>query len=139
MSPSRGEGAPRGPRAAAAQDFAHSRRRPASAMLCIPGGKWPYRARKEAWRPGRRGRIDLKYAASQGREPMRMESSLRILLADDHDIVRQGLKALLERESGWSVCAEAATGRDAVTLALEHRPDIAILDMSMPGLTGIEA
>jgi DNA-binding NarL/FixJ family response regulator len=70
---------------------------------------------------------------------MRMESSLRILLADDHDIVRQGLKALLEREAGWSVCAEAATGRDAVTLALEHRPDVAILDMSMPGLTGIEA
>lgn len=64
---------------------------------------------------------------------------LRILLADDHSIVRRGLKELLEEHSGWSVCAEAATGREAVELALQHRPHVAVLDLSMPELNGLEA
>jgi DNA-binding NarL/FixJ family response regulator len=64
---------------------------------------------------------------------------LRILLADDHDIVRRGLKELLEEHVGWSVCAEASDGRTAVELALVHRPQIAILDLSMPELNGLEA
>ena len=64
---------------------------------------------------------------------------LRILLADDHDIVRRGLKDLLEEHAGWKVCAEAANGRTAVELALEHRPHVAILDLSMPELNGLEA
>jgi len=64
---------------------------------------------------------------------------LRILLADDHSIVRRGLKELLEEHAGWSVCAEAATGREAVELAIEHRPQIAVLDLSMPELNGLEA
>jgi DNA-binding NarL/FixJ family response regulator len=57
---------------------------------------------------------------------------LRILLADDHDIVRRGLRELLEEQVGWEVCAEAANGRQAVELALEHRPQVAVLDLTMP-------
>jgi len=64
---------------------------------------------------------------------------LRLLLADDHDIVRRGMKELLEEQVGWSVCAEAADGRAAVELALAQRPHVAILDLSMPELNGLEA
>jgi DNA-binding NarL/FixJ family response regulator len=65
--------------------------------------------------------------------------SLRILIADDHDLVRRGLKILLESHLGWTVCAEAHSGREAVSMAEEFRPDIAIMDVSMPELNGIEA
>jgi DNA-binding NarL/FixJ family response regulator len=64
---------------------------------------------------------------------------LRILLADDHDIVRRGLKDLLEQQVGWQVCAEAANGREAVEFALQHRPQVAVIDLSMPELNGLEA
>lgn len=64
---------------------------------------------------------------------------LRILLADDHDVVRHGLRALLEAHEGWQVCAEALNGRDAVNLAGQLLPDIAILDVSMPSLNGLDA
>jgi len=63
---------------------------------------------------------------------------LRIVLADDHHIVRQGLRVLLERE-GLQVVAEATDGREAVTLAEKHRPDVAVLDLMMPLLNGLEA
>ena len=62
----------------------------------------------------------------------------RILLADDHDVVRRGLRALVEG-AGHEVCAEAATGRDAVQLAAKTVPHVAVLDISMPGLNGLEA
>lgn len=65
--------------------------------------------------------------------------TLRILLADDHDIVRRGLRELLEQQPGWSVCAEASNGREAVELAVAHRPQVAILDLTMPELNGLEA
>jgi DNA-binding NarL/FixJ family response regulator len=64
---------------------------------------------------------------------------LRILLADDHTIVRQGLRKVLEERPEWEVVAEAADGREAVRLAEQHRPDIAVLDVAMPLLNGIEA
>ena len=64
--------------------------------------------------------------------------AFRVLLADDHQIVRQGFRALLERE-GFQVVAEGTNGREAVTLALELQPDIAILDLTMPLLNGLEA
>lgn len=64
---------------------------------------------------------------------------LRILLADDHGIVRRGLKELLEAHAGWSVCAEAATGREALELCIRHRPQVAVVDLSMPELSGLEA
>ncbi|WP_201839192.1 response regulator [Microvirga zambiensis] len=64
---------------------------------------------------------------------------LRILLADDHDIVRRGLRDLLEQHVGWQVCAEASNGREAAELALRHRPQVAVIDLSMPELNGLEA
>jgi DNA-binding NarL/FixJ family response regulator len=64
---------------------------------------------------------------------------LRILIADDHTVVRAGLRTLLESRSGWEVCAEAADGREAVDKAAKHKPHIAILDIGMPLLNGVEA
>ena len=64
---------------------------------------------------------------------------LRILIADDHDLVRRGVKALLQSHDGWQICAEANTGREAVAKAEELKPDIAILDIGMPDLNGLEA
>ncbi|HWW76629.1 MAG TPA: response regulator transcription factor [Pyrinomonadaceae bacterium] len=63
----------------------------------------------------------------------------RIMLADDHEVVRKGLRAMLETRKGWEVCGEAATGREAVRLAAELQPDIAVIDLSMPELDGLEA
>jgi DNA-binding NarL/FixJ family response regulator len=62
-----------------------------------------------------------------------------ILLADDHDIVRRGVRSLLEAHPGWQVCGEAANGREAVRLAARLKPDIAVLDLEMPELNGLEA
>ena len=64
---------------------------------------------------------------------------LRILLADDHTVVRQGLRKVLEERPEWEVVAEAGDGRDAVRLAEEMKPDVAIVDVAMPLLNGIEA
>ena len=64
---------------------------------------------------------------------------LRILLADDHTVVRQGLRKVLEERPDWVVVAEAGNGRDAVKQAEELKPDVAILDVAMPLLNGIEA
>lgn len=66
-------------------------------------------------------------------------SDYRILIADDHEVVRDGMLALLEREPGWKVIAQATNGRDAVKLADKHHPDVVILDIAMPELNGIEA
>lgn len=63
---------------------------------------------------------------------------MRVLLADDHSIVRRGLKSLIETESGLSVVAEAGDGLEALRLCVEHHPDIAIVDVGMPKLNGIE-
>jgi DNA-binding NarL/FixJ family response regulator len=65
--------------------------------------------------------------------------SIRILIADDHDLMRRGLKSLLEAHQGWTICAEAHTGREAVARAEELKPDIVILDITMPELNGVEA
>ena len=64
---------------------------------------------------------------------------LRLVVADDHDIVRRGLRDLLEAHVGWKVVAEATTGTDAVKKVREIKPDVAILDISMPSLNGLEA
>lgn len=65
-------------------------------------------------------------------------SHVRILLADDHTMVRQGLRKVLEERPEWEVVAEASDGREAVRLAEQHRPDVAIIDVAMPLLNGIE-
>ena len=63
----------------------------------------------------------------------------RILLADDHEIVRKGIRSLLDGQFPWEVCGEADNGREAVDKVLSLRPDLVILDLSMPLLNGIEA
>jgi DNA-binding NarL/FixJ family response regulator len=63
----------------------------------------------------------------------------RILVADDSDLVRHGLKQLLNQHAGWEVCGEAVDGREAVDKARQLSPDVVVLDFSMPVLNGIEA
>jgi DNA-binding NarL/FixJ family response regulator len=65
--------------------------------------------------------------------------TLRILVADDHALMRRGIKTLVNSHAGWKICGEAVTGREAVTKADQLRPDIVILDISMPDLNGIDA
>jgi DNA-binding NarL/FixJ family response regulator len=65
--------------------------------------------------------------------------SLRLLIADDHEIVRRGVRCLLEAQSGWRVTAEASNGREAVEKARQLKPDVAILDIGMPLMNGLEA
>jgi DNA-binding NarL/FixJ family response regulator len=65
--------------------------------------------------------------------------AVRILLADDHEIVRHGLRRLLETQAGWEICGEAGSGPEAVEKARHLKPDVAVLDYSMPGLNGAEA
>ena len=64
---------------------------------------------------------------------------MRVLIADDHGIVRSGLRLLLERQQGIEVIAEAADGAEARAIAVRERPDLAILDVKMPKLTGLQA
>ncbi len=64
---------------------------------------------------------------------------LRLLVADDHEIVRKGLKSILEAQPGWQVAAEACDGREAVEKAKEMHPDVTVLDIGMPALNGLEA
>lgn len=64
---------------------------------------------------------------------------LRILIADDHEVARRGIRSLLESHPGWEVCAEAKDGRDAVELATSMKPDLVLLDIGMPNLNGLEA
>jgi DNA-binding NarL/FixJ family response regulator len=64
---------------------------------------------------------------------------IRILLADDHDVVRRGLSALLANRPDWQVVGEAQNGREAVSLAVKLKPSVAVLDLSMPELNGLEA
>ncbi len=66
-------------------------------------------------------------------------SSVRILIADDHELFRRGVAAELMQVPGWLIAAEATNGRDAVALAAELRPDIVVLDLTMPELNGLEA
>jgi DNA-binding NarL/FixJ family response regulator len=63
----------------------------------------------------------------------------RILVVDDHAVVRRGVRTLLETQRGWEVCGEATTGREAVELVSRLRPDVVIMDLSLPELNGLEA
>jgi DNA-binding NarL/FixJ family response regulator len=66
-------------------------------------------------------------------------NQLRILVADDHEIVRRGICEMLRAHSGWQVCGEAADGRSAVEQVMQLKPDIVILDIGMPNLNGLDA
>ena len=64
---------------------------------------------------------------------------LRILIADDHELARRGIRAVLDSHADWEVCAEAKDGREAVELAAREKPDVVLLDIGMPNLNGLEA
>lgn len=64
---------------------------------------------------------------------------MEILIADDHELVRKGLRTVLENQPGWKVCGEAVNGRQAVELARKLRPDVIVMDITMPELNGLEA
>jgi DNA-binding NarL/FixJ family response regulator len=66
-------------------------------------------------------------------------TKVKILIADDHEVVRHGVRDLLSAHPGWEICAEASTGRDVLRLVEECRPAVAVLDLSMPGLNGMDA
>ena len=68
-----------------------------------------------------------------------MAQPIKILIADDHELLRDGIKARLEKQSGWLICGEAGNGRDAVRLATALQPDVVVMDIGMPQLNGIEA
>src|ERR1700757_1715774 len=68
-----------------------------------------------------------------------MKAALRILMADDHEVIRCGLRALLQGHPGWEICGEARDGREAVEKAGQLRPDLVILDIGMPNLNGLDA
>ena len=65
--------------------------------------------------------------------------SVRILVVDDHAVVRRGVRSLLESRAGWEVCGEATTGRDAVEQCKRLQPDIVVIDLSLPELNGLQA
>jgi DNA-binding NarL/FixJ family response regulator len=65
--------------------------------------------------------------------------TLRILVADDHDVVRRGLKSILQPHPGWEICGEAPNGREAVAQAEKLKPDVVVMDISMPHMNGLEA
>lgn len=70
---------------------------------------------------------------------MKTAQTIRIILADDHAMMREGLRSILESELGYSVIAQAGNGRETVQLVKQHAPDLVIMDISMPELNGIEA
>jgi DNA-binding NarL/FixJ family response regulator len=65
--------------------------------------------------------------------------TVKVLVADDHDVVRKGVRAILEAREGWTVCGEAATGMEAVELAIKLKPDVVVLDLEMRDLDGLTA
>jgi DNA-binding NarL/FixJ family response regulator len=78
-------------------------------------------------------------ASDDKKKPKAKKERIRILIADDHSVVREGLVSLVKRKSDMVVVAEASNGREAVELWKEHRPDVALLDLRMPELDGVGA
>lgn len=68
-----------------------------------------------------------------------MKNPFRILIADDHEIIRRGLSAVIESEWGWEICGEASNGTDAVAMAEQLKPDVVVMDVAMRGLNGVDA
>lgn len=73
------------------------------------------------------------------KSPTVATSQVRILIADDHEVMRLGIRNLLEARPNWTVCAEAQDGREAVAKAIQFRPDVIIMDLTMPSMNGLEA
>jgi two-component system response regulator NreC len=87
---------------------------------------------------GRQGFTGGRENAMPATKPLPLKK-LSILLADDHEVVRSGVRALIENEAGWEVCAEAVDGRKAVSLAEKLTPDVVVMDIGMPELNGLDA
>ena len=64
---------------------------------------------------------------------------MRVLIADDHEMVRRGIRALIEQHEGWQVCGEATNGQEAIDLAVSLLPELIVLDLSMPVMNGLQA
>ena len=71
-------------------------------------------------------------------DPQGAVKPARIVIADDHELVRQGMRAILQSEQQWVVCGEATTGRQALAMTLEMKPDLVVLDVALPEMNGIE-
>lgn len=76
---------------------------------------------------------------TQNPSPENAVSTVKILIADDHEVMRLGIRNLLEARQNWIVCAEASNGKEAVEKTRQCRPDVVILDITMPTMNGIEA
>jgi DNA-binding NarL/FixJ family response regulator len=70
---------------------------------------------------------------------MKKQHAIRMLIADDHPIVREGLRTLVSRQADMEIVAEAATGRETVEQCVRHKPDVALIDLRMPDLNGVDA
>src|ERR671913_1392280 len=86
-----------------------------------------------------RGQACCRGLILRARPPRKGTVMTRILIADDHDVVRSGVRSILEAQPGWEVVGEAENGKDAVDRALATRPDIVVLDYALPVMNGIEA
>jgi DNA-binding NarL/FixJ family response regulator len=71
--------------------------------------------------------------------PKPVPARVRILVADDHEVMRLGIRNLLEAVPNWSICAEAANGKEAVDKALQYQPDVIVMDITMPVMNGLDA
>jgi DNA-binding NarL/FixJ family response regulator len=83
--------------------------------------------------------LNYRLPTARQSEGDKQMGAVSLLVADDHDLVRQGLRALIQEQPGWQVAAEATNGRDAVAKASQFKPDVAILDITMPLLNGLDA
>src|SRR5207253_10674456 len=113
-----------------------------AAYAGIPGGGCRDRGDARAARPARGHAGDRLVAARDAGarpHPERPMNQTRILIADDHEVVRKGLRSLLESEPGLEVVGEASNGREAVDRAVSAKPDVVVLDIGMPELNGLEA
>lgn len=75
----------------------------------------------------------------QVNSPKPIQAEVRILVADDHEVMRMGIRNLLETVPNWNICAEASNGKEAVEKAIECEPDIVIMDITMPIMNGLDA
>jgi len=99
------------------------------------GEQLPQQVPQDVWLAPVAPRPVPSHSSNEGRTA----KSFRILIADDHDIVRCGIRTLLETHSGWAVCGEARNGREAVAKVAELKPDLVVMDVAMPMLNGMDA
>ena len=103
--------------------------------MCLPG----VRCSGELWDPCKECFIDFCSTFAEVALQEAEMKNARVLIVDDHEIFRRGLRALLEPSLEWQICGEAVDGMDAVEQCLSLKPDIVVLDVSMPRLNGLEA